>query len=99
MLLIMGTVRIDPEMLVQAEPLMRRMVEASRAEDGCEAYAYAQDLLEPGLIHVSELWRDQAALDLHFQTPHLAEWRAAWPSFGIRDRNLRLYQLGESKPL
>ena len=32
-------------------------------EDGCIDYAYAEDVLEPGLIRVSEVWRDQAALN------------------------------------
>ena len=41
---------------------MRAMVEASRAEDGCLGYSYAEDVLEPGLIHVAERWRDRAAL-------------------------------------
>src|SRR5690606_30067336 len=63
MLLIVGIVRLPPERLDAARPVMRRMVEHSRAEDGCEGYAYAEDVLDPGLIHVTELWRDQAALD------------------------------------
>lgn len=70
---------------------MRRMVEASRAEDGCEEYGYAEDLLEPGLIHVKERWRDRASLDRHFASAHIAEWRAAWPDLGISDRKLMAY--------
>ncbi len=41
---------------------MKRMSDASRAEDGCVEYGYAEDVLEPGLIHVKELWIDQNAL-------------------------------------
>lgn len=76
---------------------MKRMVEASRAEDGCVEYGYAEDLLDAGVIHVNELWTDQAALDRHFASAHIAEWRAAWPSFGIRDRDLRVYDVGEAR--
>jgi quinol monooxygenase YgiN len=97
MLLIVGTVRLPPERLDAARPVMRRMVEHSRAEDGCEGYAYAEDVLDPGLIHVTELWRDQAALDRHFATAHLAEWRAAWPALGIGERDLRVYEVGEAR--
>jgi quinol monooxygenase YgiN len=98
MLLIVGTVRLPPENLAAARPAMRRMADASRNEDGCHAYSYAEDVFEPGLIHVHELWADQAALDRHFAAPHLAEWRAAWPSLGIGERNLRLYAVGEPRP-
>src|SRR5215475_14349412 len=66
MLLIVGTIRLAPENLNAARPVMREMVEASRAELGCLHYSYAQDLLDPGLVHVKELWRDAAALDRHF---------------------------------
>ena len=87
MLLITGTVRLPPERLADARPAMRAMIEASRAEDGCLGYSYAEDVLEPGLIRVTEMWRDQAALDAHFRSDHIAAWRAAWPQLGLRDRD------------
>jgi quinol monooxygenase YgiN len=98
MLLIVGTVRLPAERLPEALPAMERMVKASRAEDGCLEYGYAEDILDPGLIHVKELWADQAALDRHFASAHIAAWRAVWPSLGIRDRALRLYDVGEARP-
>lgn len=69
MLLIVGTFRLPAHNLEQARPIMRRMAEASRAEAGCAEYVYAEDLFEPGLIHVRELWADQAALDHHSRPP------------------------------
>ena len=97
MLLIVGTARLPAGNMDRARPIMQRMVEASRAENGCVEYGYAEDVLVPGLIHVKELWTDQAALDRHFETAHIAEWRAAWPSLGIGERDLRLYEVGEPR--
>ncbi|WP_137678859.1 putative quinol monooxygenase [Aurantiacibacter suaedae] len=97
MLLIVGTVRLPAHNLEPARPIMQRMAEASRAEDGCAEYSYAEDLFDPGLIHVKEMWRDQAALDRHFATSHLAEWRAAWPDLGIGERDLRVYDVEEPR--
>jgi len=97
MLLIVGTLRLPAENLRAARPIMKHMVDASRAEDGCVEYAYAEDVFEPGLIHVKELWTDQAALNAHFASAHIAEWRAAWPSLQIGDRNLRVYDVGEPR--
>ncbi|GAA3264865.1 hypothetical protein GCM10020258_31880 [Sphingomonas yabuuchiae] len=62
MLPIVGTVRLPADKLDAARPVMRRMVEASRAEPGCLDYGYAEDVLDPGLIHVKELWTDQGRL-------------------------------------
>jgi quinol monooxygenase YgiN len=98
MLLIVGTIRLPPENITEALPVMARMVRTSRGEDGCLEYAYAEDILEPGLVHVLELWSDQAALDRHFASAHIAEWRANWPALGITDRNLRAYDVGDARP-
>jgi len=97
MLLIIGTVRLPPDKLSEARHVMAGMILASRAEDGCIEYAYAEDVLEPGLVHVKEVWRDQTALDQHFASDHIAVWRSTWPTFGIKDRNLRLYEVGEPR--
>jgi quinol monooxygenase YgiN len=51
------------------------------------------------LIRVFERWRDQAALDAHFQTAHLAAWRAVWPSFGVSERRLFAYEVASERPL
>ncbi len=90
MLYVIGTVRMPPENLHDARPVMREMIEESLQEDGCEAYSYAEDVLEPGLIHVIEAWRDHDALDAHLASEHLEEWRANWDRLGIHDRDLRL---------
>ena len=50
-------------------------IAASRAEAGCVAYAYAEDVIEPGLLRVNEAWTDRAALDAHFETPHMKQWQ------------------------
>ncbi len=99
MLLIIGTIRLPADLLDAARPIMASMVEASRAEAGCLEYSYAEDVLDPGLIHVKERWTDRAALDEHFKSTHLANWRADWPSLGVGARDLDLYEVGEPTPI
>ena len=96
MIIIMGTVKLAPERLEAAKPAMQRMVDASRAEAGCIAYAYAQDLLDTETIHVSEQWKDRAAVAFHFATPHMAEWRGVMGSLGLTGRDLRVFEADES---
>ena len=99
MILIIGTVRIAEGALDAARPVMARMIEASRAEDGCISYAYSVDVLDPTVIHVTEAWSDLETLTAHFRTPHLAEWRAHWDELGISTRDLKLYETGDGEPL
>jgi quinol monooxygenase YgiN len=98
-LIVAGTVRVPAEKLDGLRPHMLAMMTATRAEDGCGAYSYAEDAAEPGLIRVFEIWRDQAALDAHFKTAHMAAWRAAWPGFGVSDRNLKAYEIAAERVL
>ena len=98
-LIVAGTVRVPPENIDGLRPAMVEMMTATRAEDGCGAYSYAEDVADPGLVHVFEVWRDQAALEAHFKTAHMAVWRAAWPSFGVSDRRLIAYEIASERPL
>ncbi|WP_379548349.1 putative quinol monooxygenase [Qipengyuania sp. DSG2-2] len=99
MLMIVGTVRMPPENLNEARLPMQAMIEASLEEDGCMAYSYAEDVIDPGLIRVMEIWRDREVLDAHFASEHLSEWRAHWDRLGIHDRDLQLFETAGGQPL
>lgn len=89
MIVVEGTIRIaDPD---KARPAMETMIRASRAEPGCLDYAYAVDLLDPGLIRISERWASREALTAHLTSDHIRQWRALWPEIGVSDRQLRMY--------
>ncbi|MBK8197900.1 MAG: antibiotic biosynthesis monooxygenase [Acidobacteria bacterium] len=92
MIVIEGTVRAPPERVAEARAAMEQMIRASRAEPGCIDYAYAVDVLDPGLIRVSERWESRDAIAAHFKTAHMATWRSFFPQLGITDRSLRLYE-------
>ncbi len=99
MLLIVGTIRIAPERLAEARPAMRKVIAASRKEAGCLEYAYAEDIQDPGLIHITERWVSQAAFDDHFVSGHIAEWCGAWKNLGIFERKLSIYEVGEPQAI
>lgn len=99
MLLIVGTIRLPAGLVDAARPTMAFIVKASRAEVGCLEYSYAEDVLDAGLIHIKERWRDRTALDEHFNSAHIAAWRDTWPSLGIGERNLSLFEVGEPMPI
>jgi quinol monooxygenase YgiN len=94
-ILIQGTFRMPVEQLPAAREPMARVIAASRAEAGCHEYAYAEDLLEPGLIRVSERWESRAHLAAHFKAPHMARWIEERASLGLFDRQITLYEADE----
>ena len=99
MVIVMGTVKLDPSKLEATKPAMAKMVAASLAEPGCIAYAYAQDLLDPATMHVAEQWQDRAALTEDFATPHMTEWRGVMGSLGLTGRDLRMFEADEGAPI
>lgn len=50
------------------------VVAATRAEDGCLEYGCYEDTQAAGRYAFVERWRDQAALDAHLRSPHMAAW-------------------------
>ncbi|WP_408589158.1 putative quinol monooxygenase [Novosphingobium sp.] len=96
MIIVMGSFRLPPEQVEAARPLAEKVVTATRAEDGCIEYAYAQDLFDPGLFRISEKWRDRAALDAHFRTDHMKVWAAERAELlTLSDRNIRIFETDE----
>ncbi len=95
MIVLNGTVRMPEGALAELQEAAATMVAATLREPGCIRYAFAQDLLDRTLIHISEAWKDQAALDEHFATPHMVEWREALARIGMTERMLRVYQTDE----
>ncbi|MGE0212362.1 MAG: putative quinol monooxygenase [Parvibaculaceae bacterium] len=87
-IVIAGTLVLKPGTFERLRPHMLAMIEASRAETGCLAYAYALDIEDPLVLRVHEEWTDRAALERHFRTAHLKAWRAELARVGIESREL-----------
>lgn len=95
MLIVAGTFEIDPEHRDAFFAAVAPMVAATREEAGCQAYAFTPDPDDPGLIRLYELWDDQAALDAHFASEHMAAWRKRSGELPIRSRNVTKYIIAE----
>jgi quinol monooxygenase YgiN len=77
MLIVLAKAQVGEGAMAAAMTAIADMVAASNAEEGCIAYSFTQDVLQPGVIHIVEKWTDDAALAAHFATPHMAAFGAA----------------------
>jgi quinol monooxygenase YgiN len=73
--------RIKPEARDDAIAAARQMRDASIAEPGCQEYGFWFAFDDENELLVYERWDDQAALDAHFATPHLAEFAKSIPDW------------------
>jgi quinol monooxygenase YgiN len=99
MIAVLGSFRFPPEAVERARPLMQAVVEATLAEPGCQAYSYAEDVGEPGLFRVTELWDSRAALSAHFETQHMRQWTEQRTALGFFDRRIALHEIGVAEKL
>ena len=53
---------------------VKPLIAASRAEPGCISYTLYRNPHEPTAFFFFEEWKDQAAIDFHFATPHFKDF-------------------------
>jgi quinol monooxygenase YgiN len=99
MIIVSGTLRIAESDVEAAMALGATMAEASLAEEGCSAYGFWRNPSDPSEARVFEEWASQEALDLHFATPHMAEFMAGIGQLAISDMDLHKYEVSGKGPL
>ena len=87
-IIVTGVIDLDPAQRDAAITAFTDCMEATRAEDGCEHYAFSGDLADPGRFHLSEQWATQAAIDTHMATPHLTALLGKMGELGVTSANL-----------
>jgi quinol monooxygenase YgiN len=93
MLVIAGTIRIDPAKRDEASAAAIEIMKETHKEEGNLAYSFSADLSDPGLIYIFEKWQDQEALDFHFKTPHMAAFQKAAGGLGVKEMNLEKFEI------
>lgn len=74
-------------------------IDAARAEQGCVAYNWAVDPLEPGQIHVYEEWESEEALLQHFVDPPYLAMREHLETYELTGFHVQLYTAAGVEPV
>jgi len=82
-----------------AEALARTMMVETRKEDGCVVYDITRSVERPTRFHVYEEWESLPALEAHFETPHMAEFRAGLGGLNVVGRSVARREAGEPTSL
>ena len=97
MIVVVGQFRMPAENMAAARPLMKKVMLATRAEDGCVEYNYAEDVLDPGLIRVSEVWHSRAQLNAHMKAAHMVTWGQERIALGLSGRAITVFEADAGK--
>ena len=99
MIVITGTIPTRAEKREAAIEAMVTMQKASQAEAGCNKYQFGWAAEDPSIAIIFEEWVDQAALDAHFATPHMAAFGGALKDIVSGAGSVMRYEVSKSGPL
>ena len=90
-IIIAGTVDVDPEQRDAALVAGKPHMEATRAQKGCLDYVWSADGLVSGRIYVFERWQDTESLAAHLSGPHYLAMRDTIGAHGLRGADVWKY--------
>ena len=99
MIVIAGTIRIDPAKLDQAVVAAQKMMAETLREPGCAQYNFSLDLADKGRVWLFEEWESEEALAKHFETPHMAEFMKVLPALGVQEMDVNRFEVSQKAPL
>lgn len=94
MLIVTGIIEINPDHIGTAQAAAIKMMDETRKEAGCNVYEFSQQIEAPHRFRVYEEWTDDAALQAHFEAPHMAAFREALGEIGVISRDIVKFEAG-----
>ncbi len=91
MLIVAGAITLDPAKRAEADAAFEKMRIATLEEPGCIEYQAYSGRGDAGIVFMFEKWQDQAALDAHFASPHMADFGAALGGLGVTAMDVKKY--------
>jgi quinol monooxygenase YgiN len=95
MIVVSGVIEIESADLQRALAAGREAAVATRAEPGCRAYAFYQDIETPARIRLFEEWDDAEALKRHFEMPHFRRFREVLGGIRVLGREIKRYEIAD----
>ena len=89
---VIARIRARHEKIDEMRALLSGLVGPTRAEPGCLRYELLHNLTDPSDFTFVEEWRDDAALESHFNTEHIRAALARFQELAAEPLDLRRYR-------
>lgn len=99
MIIVSGTIVMNPDRVERATELTAELVAATREEPGNIEYEFFSALDDPGRFHLHEAWESQEAIDAHSASAHLATFFGAAAELEISKVEITQYEVAGSRRL
>jgi len=90
---VVARITARPEKAGELKALLSGLIDPTRREKGCISSQLLQNRADPADFTFIEEWENDAAIDAHFDTPHVKEALAKAPSLLAREPDIRRYSL------
>jgi len=97
MLVVIATLTVKVDKKAELFALAQELISATRAEQGCISYMLLDNPYDGTACVFLEEWADKQALERHFTTPHIHEWRQKSAELLAGKTDIKLYQGEETK--
>lgn len=98
MLLVLGQLTINKDIVDAYEADLNEMIPKVKQEDGCLYYSLCFQDKANGVVSVSEMWTDEAALLTHFTQPWIVDFMTKYGSH-VLGSTLKVYDAENERPL
>ena len=75
MISVIVILEVEPARIEEFAGYAREQAAISLTEPGCRRFEVSQQVDQANVFTLSELYDDEAAVDAHFASAHLAQWR------------------------
>ena len=75
------------------------LVAATHTEPGCREYVFSCDPDDANRILLFEMWDDQAALEAHFATEHMASFQQSLANIAVAGMAVKKYTISDVGPV
>ena len=89
---VIARIQARPEKIEEMRALLTSLIEPTRAEPGCLRYELLHNLTDPTDFTFVEEWRDDSALESHFNTEHIKGALARLQELAAEPLDLRRYR-------
>lgn len=109
LIIVQGFMKVNPDDFAQYKRRIGMHAAEVRQLDGCLHYSLSEDPGAPGVIWVSERWRDKAAQAAHLAGDHMGQFNQFMKHMPISSAHIVAYEVagegqwlmrvGDSKPV
>jgi len=99
MIIVAGTITLDPSDIEQIRSAAADMIAATRTEPACRYYDFSVSITDPSVVQIFEIWDSVEGPKSHFATEHMATCQDALGGVVVLGRDLHPYEVAGVRPV